>query len=79
MTSERNINVSYVVARRALALPAEAISGYEETAHLHCNKRSAAQVSAKTTPALAGGARESASQRHDLWLSSYIYSSANLR
>ena len=70
MTSERNINVSYVVARRALALPAEAISGYEETAHLHCNKRSAAQVSAKT---------KSASQRHDLWLSSYIYSSANHR
>ena len=41
-----------VIARTALALPNEAISSYEETA------------SAKTTPALAGGARETASQRH---------------
>jgi len=42
-----------VVARRALVLSDEAISYYEETA------------SAKNTPALASGARESASQRHD--------------
>ncbi|MDO9300233.1 MAG: hypothetical protein Q7T89_02580, partial [Anaerolineales bacterium] len=45
----------HVIARRALALPDEAIPRYKETAHLHCNKRSAAQVSAKN---------KSASQRH---------------
>jgi uroporphyrin-III C-methyltransferase len=44
----------HVVARRALVLPDEAIPDYEETA------------SAKNTPALAIGARESASQRHNV-------------
>ena len=46
----------HVVARRALVLP-DAATNYEETAHLHCNKRSAAQVSAKN---------KSASQRHNV-------------
>ncbi len=50
-----NFSSKHVVARSALALPNPdgAIPYYEETA------------SAKSTPALAGGARENASQRHN--------------